>query len=74
MTGEQALERVLYEARDGNDIITHVELALAILRAEAGEGPMPELDDQPACTCPPGLPERGGFRRGCPAHGQAVMT
>lgn len=36
----------------------------------------PEPDDgeeddapEPACTCPPGLVERGGFRSDCPAHG-----
>lgn len=74
MTGVEALERALDDAHSDIDPIPAAELALAILRAEVGEGPMPELDDELPCICPPGLVERGGYRSGCPVHAPRVYT
>jgi hypothetical protein len=74
----ETLERALGEVRDGVDAIPSVSLAMALLRAEAGElgadeveellyGVNPRPDD--ACTCPPGLRERGGYTSTCLVHG-----
>lgn len=68
MTGEEALRKALDDAESGLDAIPATALALGILRAEAGEGPMPELpEDEPGCTCPPELRDRGGFSSSCRA-------
>jgi hypothetical protein len=74
---EEALKRALDKVRGSIDAIADVTLALDCLRAEAGELPPDVLadliadyeDDGPACTCPPELVERGGFKGGCPVHG-----
>lgn len=60
------------------DAIPAVSAALVCLRIEVGEVPESEMegsrfpgeeDDESACTCPPDLRARGGFRSTCPVHG-----
>jgi hypothetical protein len=74
------LEEVLYILDNGADldILSNAELALMALSMLCGaSGPITlnpaeilEIIAEPApvCICPPGLPERGGFRSGCPVH------
>lgn len=58
---------------DGDDALPTLSAAIAALRIEASELPADELDHlyqaAPACTCPPDLVARGGFRFSCCAHG-----
>jgi hypothetical protein len=75
---ERLLEEALDEVRnDHSDAIGITEVALGALRIWAGGAPQIDLEgypwpdeekDGPACICPPGLVERGGFRSGCPVH------
>ena len=63
---------------DDADAFESVELALMALARYAGSTAVITLDPAdvdeivsppvPGCTCPPGLPERGGFSSGCAAH------
>lgn len=74
---ERLLEQALNELRSGNDAVSATSAALAALTA--GDRPEAEQDDlwgelvaepdDAPCTCPPDLVARGGFRSGCPAHG-----
>jgi hypothetical protein len=73
---EAALEEALVAVRDGVDAIPAVTAALDCLRAEAGELSQEDVaalaemfTPGPACTCPPELVARGGFRSSCPMHG-----
>lgn len=73
---ETLLERALHVLRSDLDALPLMSAAETALRIQAGELPESEMDgyqfpgEQPAgeCICPPGLPERGGFRGGCPVH------
>lgn len=73
---EQALEEAISEVRSGVDAIASVSLAMACLRADAGELPADEEEQladhfelgHPSRLCPPDLLLRGGFKSGCPEH------
>lgn len=74
----RALEQALSEVRDGEDAIPSVSLAMALLRAEAGEMDADEVESllysmagppDSACTCPPDLRARGGWASTCPVRG-----
>jgi hypothetical protein len=63
-----AVEAALFEM-DDVDVIPGLSYAMACLRVANGELPPFELDElELACTCPPDLLDRGGFRGGCPVH------
>lgn len=76
---ERLLEKALEELRGGYDAIPTVCAAAIVLGIEAGDIPEWEMDgfpfpgeddaDESACTCPPDLRERGGFRSSCPSCG-----
>jgi hypothetical protein len=79
----EALERALSEVRDGEDAIPAVSLAMALLRAEAGELDADQVEElldsmtsppDDACTCPPDLRERGGYTSTCLVHGSGRRT
>jgi hypothetical protein len=63
------LTEALSQVRDGLDAIPVTEHALAALRVEAGELDPAELDPADACSCPPDLRARGGWRSSCLVHG-----
>ena len=79
LRAQRLLEQAIDEVRNGkDDAVGTVSAAEAALRIESGELPAEELEGYPfpgevteaaACTCPPDLRSRGGFRGGCPAHG-----
>jgi hypothetical protein len=75
---ERLAEQVLAEIKGNLDALPSVSLLQAVLRIEAGELPESEMDgcrwdgeeeDESACTCPPDLRARGGFKSTCPVHG-----
>lgn len=71
---EALLEQALREWRDGEDALVTLSTAEAAMRIAMGELPESELAslyEEPACTCPAELVERGGWRGSCPApHGR----
>lgn len=76
---KRLLEEALYLI-DSEDVLPQVSAVQACLRISASELDPAEMDgyrfpgeeeDESACTCPPDLRERGGFRSTCRVHGAA---
>lgn len=71
---EAFLRQALDEVQEGSDATGSTEAALMALRIWGGELPPEVMDgdafpgEDPPCTCPPDLVERGGYGSDCPAH------
>jgi hypothetical protein len=80
---QAALDAVIDDGSD-LEVLGEIELALMAMSMHYGaSGPITlnpadvvEIVDQPepACICPPGLVERGGYRSGCPVHAPIIFV
>jgi hypothetical protein len=76
---ERLLNEALGQIESPDDVLSLISAADACIRIDLGEKPEDDLygypfpdedeDNTDACTCPPALIERGGFRSTCPVHG-----